>query len=134
MTRENRSTERRRRANLRGMRIVLSNCPVADAERIARVLVEEGRAACVSLVPVRSFYRWQGKLCADEEVTLLIKVSKEGAPALRDRLRALHPYELPEIVALAVDEAASLASYLAWVRDAAAPPAPTHASPTDEVY
>ena len=100
------------------MRIVLCNCPPRDAERIAAALVEEARAACVSLTPVRSIYRWQGRLCTDEEVTLIIKVSAEGAPALRDRLLTLHPYEVPEIVALTVDEAASHEPYLAWVRGA----------------
>jgi periplasmic divalent cation tolerance protein len=103
------------------MRVVLCNCPPDHAERIARILVDEGRAACVSMTPVRSCYRWDGKLCVEDEVTLVIKVAATAAPALRDRLRALHPYELPEIVALPVDEAASHAPYVEWVRTATAP-------------
>ncbi len=100
------------------MRLILTTCPPDHAERIARALVEEGRAACVSATPVRSCYRWQGRLCVEEEVTLFIKVATEEAAALRDRLRALHPYEVPEIVALPIDEAASHAPYLDWVRQA----------------
>jgi periplasmic divalent cation tolerance protein len=98
------------------MKIVLSNLPPDAADAIARQLVEERLAACVNLLPVKSVYRWKGELTVDAEVTMLAKVAGERVHALRERLRALHPYELPEIVALDVDEAASLPEYLAWVR------------------
>jgi len=96
--------------------IVLCNAPPDRAEEIARTLVEERLAACINLLPVRSVYRWKGELQQDAEVTLLIKVSAERVAALGQRLRALHPYELPEIVVLDVNTERSLAEYVAWVR------------------
>lgn len=102
------------------MSIQLIFCTVPTEEhagRIARALVEEGLAACVSVVPgLRSFYRWQGELCDDGELLLLIKTRGELFEPLADRLHELHPYEVPEIVAL---EAAAVApTYLAWLQDA----------------
>lgn len=97
------------------MRIVLSNLPPDQADAIASTLVEEHLAACVNLFPVKSVYRWKGEICRDPEVTALIKVRADGVDRLRARLRELHPYELPEIVALPVDVEASLAEYVAWV-------------------
>lgn len=105
-----------RRVGDRPMKIVLSNLPPDAADAIARQLVEERLAACVNLLPVKSVYRWQGALTVDAEVTMLAKVCDESVEALRKRLRELHPYELPEIIALDVDAAASLPEYLAWVR------------------
>jgi len=101
--------------------IVLSNAPPERADEIARALVEEHLAACINLLPVRSVYRWKGELQQDAEVTLLIKVSAERLPALRERLRALHPYELPEILVLDVDSDRSLAEYVAWVKSECSP-------------
>jgi periplasmic divalent cation tolerance protein len=99
------------------MRLVLSNLPPADADRIASALVEERLAACVNLLPVTSVYRWKGEVCREPETTALIKVAEEGLDALKARLLELHPYELPEILALPIDAAASLAAYVQWVRD-----------------
>jgi periplasmic divalent cation tolerance protein len=103
------------------VRVALSTAPDADsAARIARALVEERLAACVNLVPaVRSIYRWQGAIEDQAEVLLVIKTRAERMEALAARLRALHPYELPELVALPV--AAGLAPYLDWVAAEAAP-------------
>lgn len=98
------------------MNVVLSNVPPDRADDIARTLVEERLAACVNLLPVRSVYRWKGELQQDAEVTLLIKVAHARVPELTQRLRALHPYELPEIVVLDVDAARSLREYVDWVR------------------
>ena len=99
------------------MRIVLSTCTSDRAAEIARALVEEGEAACVNLAPVRSVYRWEGKVCLDEEVLMIIKVAAARIDRLRERLRALHPYTLPEIVVLSVDVEDSLGAYVQWVRD-----------------
>ncbi len=98
------------------MRIVLSNLPPDHADRIASTLVEERLAACVNLLPVTSIYRWKGETCRDPEVTALIKVRAGAVEALKARLKELHPYELPEILALPIDEAGSLAAYVDWVR------------------
>ena len=103
------------------MRIVLSNLPPEHADAIASTLVKEGLAACVNLLPVTSVYRWNGEICRGPEVTALIKVGADRVEALGQRLRQLHPYELPEIVALSVDAAGSLDEYVAWVREETAP-------------
>ena len=85
-----------------------------DAERIARALVERRLAACVNVVPgVVSHYRWQGQLCRDEERLLVIKTRTECLGALRSALAELHPYEVPELVALEIT--AGLEPYLAWL-------------------
>jgi periplasmic divalent cation tolerance protein len=96
--------------------IALCTCPdAAVAERIATTLVEEGLAACVNRLPaVTSTYRWQGKICHDDEHLLLIKTTHDRFVEVRDRIVALHPYELPEIVALEVS--AGSAPYLAWIQ------------------
>lgn len=98
------------------MRVVMCNCPPAKAAEIARALVEERLAACVNVVPgVVSFYRWQGSLCEDAESTLWIKTADDRFEALRDRLTELHPYTVPEIVALPVVDVN--AAYAAWVEE-----------------
>jgi periplasmic divalent cation tolerance protein len=95
--------------------LVLSTVAQAeDAERIARALVERRLAACVNVVPgLTSFYRWKGAVQRDEERLLLIKARRDGYAALEQALRELHPYELPEVVALPID--AGSAAYLAWL-------------------
>jgi periplasmic divalent cation tolerance protein len=101
------------------VQVVLVTAPDLEvAARIARALVEEGLAACANLVPgVRSIYRWQGAVQDDAEVLLVLKTRASLGPALAARVRALHPYELPEVVALAV--AGGSEPYLDWVRSAA---------------
>lgn len=96
---------------------VLTNVPdEACARRIARTLVERRLAACVNiLAPCRSVYRWQGRVEEADELPLLIKCPKAGYPALEAALLELHPYELPEIVALPVE--AGLPAYLSWVAE-----------------
>jgi periplasmic divalent cation tolerance protein len=99
------------------MRVVLCTCPPADAERIARGLVERG-AACVNIVPgVRSIYRWKGQVCDDAESLLVVKAAQGRVSELQEALKALHPYELPEWVVLSPDEWLTSAAYRAWVRD-----------------
>ncbi len=99
--------------------VLLTLTTVPDAEtgyRIAKLLVEGGVAACVTvLAPGMSVYRWQGRIESAEERVMLIKTTVERYPALEEALRGAHPYELPEILAVPVE--AGLASYLAWVSD-----------------
>ena len=97
--------------------LCFNTCPdPATAERLATQLVEERLAACVQVLPgLRSVYRWQGALERSEEVLLLIKTTPERYPALQARLPALHPYELPELVA--VEASAGLPAYLQWLAD-----------------
>lgn len=85
-----------------------------EADRLARALVERRLAACVNVVPgVVSHYRWQGELQRDEERLLVIKTRAERIEALRDALRELHPYELPELVAFEIS--AGSPEYLKWL-------------------
>ena len=85
-----------------------------DAERIARSLVERRLAACVNVVPgVVSLYRWKGEVCRDEERLLVVKTRGERLEAVRQAIVELHPYELPEVLALPVE--AGHGPYLAWL-------------------
>ena len=86
----------------------------AQAREAARVLVREQLAACANLLPgVTSLYVWQGEHHESEEVLVLLKTRREVYPALETRLRAIHPYEVPEIVA--IELASGLPAYLQWV-------------------
>src|SRR5262245_42878887 len=97
--------------------VVLSTFPNPDkAAEVARTLVEERLAACVNLVPaVRSIYRWHGAISDDSETLALIKTTGDRFDALAERLRALHPYEVPEIVALGA--AFGNPAYFKWVEE-----------------
>ncbi|WP_374339698.1 divalent-cation tolerance protein CutA [Leeia sp.] len=97
--------------------LVLCNIPAnADPAGMAQLLVEEQLAACINLLPpVRSFYRWQAQVVQDEETPLLIKTTQQAYPALEKRLQALHPYELPEIIAVPICK--GLPTYLTWMVD-----------------
>jgi periplasmic divalent cation tolerance protein len=100
--------------------ILLCYCTCPDetsARQIAEALVAERLAACVNRLPgIASTYRWQGEVTTDSEHLLLIKTTADRFEALRTRLLALHPYDLPELVAVPVEQAH--APYLAWVREA----------------
>lgn len=95
--------------------LILTTMPDADsAHAMANRLVEQRLAACVNvLAPCRSVYRWQGVVETADEVPLLIKSVADRYDALEAALRAAHPYELPEIVAVPL--ARGLPDYLAWV-------------------
>ncbi|MGH8528417.1 MAG: divalent-cation tolerance protein CutA [Nevskiales bacterium] len=97
--------------------LVYCTCPNAEAgQRIADHLVGERLAACVNLVPgLRSTYRWKNELCRDEEVLLLIKTRSEHFDALKAAILKLHPYELPEIIAVPVS--AGHTAYLDWIQE-----------------
>lgn len=97
------------------MLVVLSTFPTPDkAAEIARILVEEQLCACVNLVPqVRSIYRWQGAVSDETETLAIIKTTQERYDALAGRLIALHPYEVPEMIAVPL--VGGHAPYLAWV-------------------
>ena len=95
--------------------LVLTNLPDREtAERLAGVLMEKRVAACVNiLAPCRSVYRWKGAVQREEEHPVLIKTTAERYPALEAAIRAAHPYELPEIIAVPIER--GLPAYLAWV-------------------
>lgn len=102
--------------------VVLTNCPdEATADRIARALVDNRLAACVNqLAPVQSTFRWQGEVEEATEVPLLIKCARDRYAAVEEAIRQLHPYTLPEIIALPV--VVGYGPYLRWIADETTPP------------
>jgi periplasmic divalent cation tolerance protein len=85
-----------------------------QANEIARELVCRRHAGCVNVVPgLKSFYRWQGKVCRDSEFLLVIKTEEEEYPAVEAKIRELHSYEVPEILAFAASKGEP--SFLAWL-------------------
>ncbi len=103
------------------LRVVLITAPdEPEAARIGRALVDEGLAACVNLVPgIRSIYRFEGAVADEGEVLMIAKTRADRFAALRRRVEELHPYRVPEVVALAVPEVAP--AYAAWVLEECAP-------------
>jgi len=95
--------------------VVLVTCPTpAVARRLATQLVKRRLAACVNLVPkIESTFRWQGKIDRCKEVLLVIKTVKARFEALRRAVVELHPYDVPEVIALPI--VAGHAPYLSWV-------------------
>jgi periplasmic divalent cation tolerance protein len=95
--------------------LVITNLPNQDsAAKLAHVLVERRLAACVNILsPCRSVYRWQGKTEDAEEFPMLIKTTKDRYADLEAAIRAGHPYELPEIIAIPLS--GGLPAYLEWV-------------------
>jgi len=95
--------------------IVFTTAPEADAERLARSLVESRLAACVNVVPgLKSLYWWKGNIEESGEYLLILKTAEKVLPDLIAKLREMHPYDLPEIIAVPVE--AGLEEYLDWVR------------------
>jgi periplasmic divalent cation tolerance protein len=87
-----------------------------EAERIGRAMVEERLAACVNILgPIRSIYRWKGKVESADEVAAIFKTHHWRSDALIERIAALHGYEVPCIVSTAIDKI--LGSYANWVED-----------------
>jgi periplasmic divalent cation tolerance protein len=101
--------------------LILTTVPDAQsARRVAEALVGERLAACVTVLgAARSTYRWQGAVESADELPVLVKTTAGRWPALRDRLRALHPYEVPEMLALRAAD--GWPPYLDWVRGETAP-------------
>jgi periplasmic divalent cation tolerance protein len=98
--------------------VILTTMPDDDrAEALARTLVDERLAACVNVhSPMISFYRWQGAIERDAERQLVIKTTRARIDEVQQRIRTLHPYELPEFLVVAVDDAS--AAYAEWVSGA----------------
>ena len=95
--------------------IALTTLPAdADAAEFARTLVDERLAACVNLLPVmESVYRWEGKIEFEAERQLVIKTSRDRVADLWDRVRELHPYEVPEFVVIPIEDGNE--AYLRWI-------------------
>lgn len=96
--------------------LVLTTCPSEDeASKLAGALVSERLAACVNRIPIHSTYVWNNVVQSTPEVQLLIKTTEARLEELKARVKQLHPYELPELVAIPV--CAGAETYLDWVRD-----------------
>jgi periplasmic divalent cation tolerance protein len=104
--------------------LVITNLPDREsAEKLAALLVEQRLAACVNLLaPCDSVYRWRGEIQRDTEHTLLIKTAQDRYAELEASIRANHPYELPEIIAVPIVR--GLPAYLQWVESETRPPLP----------
>ncbi|HEY6303323.1 MAG TPA: divalent-cation tolerance protein CutA [Terriglobales bacterium] len=98
-------------------RLVLTTCgSLEEARSIALTLVERQLAACVNIAPqIESVYRWQGKIETAAECLLVIKTTLDAFDRLRDALSALHSYELPECIEIAIEDGS--AAYLEWIRE-----------------
>ncbi len=97
--------------------LILCTCPDREcAENIATAVVDQRLAACVSILPgIHSIYHWQGKRESADEILLLIKTHSQAYGALEHLVRQLHPYELPEIIAVPVEN--GLPAYLDWISE-----------------
>ncbi len=92
------------------------------AAEIARTLVKNRIVACANIVhEIRSIYSWKGEVCDDREALLIMKTRENLFPDLKRAVRELHPYEVPEIIALTIDQ--GLPEYLQWINDSTGPPA-----------
>jgi len=97
--------------------LVLTTCPgTITAKQIAQDLVANDVAACVNIIPgLTSYFKWSHKVESDVELLLLIKTTSEHFPAVQKRIKSLHPYELPEIIAVSIKD--GLEEYLRWIED-----------------
>ncbi len=98
-----------------GALVVLVTAPSAEkAAELGRAVVSERLAACANVVPaIRSIYWWEGKVQDDAEALIVLKTTRARFEALRDRVLALHPYQVPEVVALPIE--AGSEKYLEWI-------------------
>ena len=93
--------------------VIFCTIPAAESEAMARALVERRLVACVNIVPVHSYYRWNGEFCSEPEHLLIAKTRNSMKKEVIGIIKQLHSYDVPEIIALPV--VAGYAPYLAWV-------------------
>ena len=103
-------------AQERAVVIFVTTSSSAEAEKIGRALVAEKLVACANILsPVRSIYRWQGKICDEPEALMVLKTRSGQVKKIIQRVRALHSYTVPEIIALPI--IAGSKDYLSWIRE-----------------
>jgi len=95
--------------------VILSTVPQEKSEAMARVLLDNRLIACVNTLPARSFYYWKGEFCDDQEHLLIMKTTREKAEKVIAAIKEMHPYEVPEIIALPV--ITGHVPYLEWVHE-----------------
>ncbi|MGI0480852.1 divalent-cation tolerance protein CutA [Geminocystis sp. CENA526] len=86
-----------------------------EASSIARVIIEESLGACVNFMPINSVYRWEGKVCQEEEWQLIIKTDLQFFERLESKIRELHSYDVPEIIAIPITKGSQ--PYLNWITE-----------------
>jgi periplasmic divalent cation tolerance protein len=92
----------------------------AKAANIARILVEKHLAACVNIIPeIQSIYSWKGQICDEKERLMIIKTRRTLFSELQAAIKELHPYEVPEIIAVDIED--GLPEYLQWINDSTVP-------------
>jgi len=102
-----------------GACVVFCTASQGEARGIAKVLVEERLAACVNIASVESFFFWNGEFCEENEALLVIKTERALIERLIKRIKQIHSYELPEIIAIPIVDGSD--EYLKWVKDAVSP-------------
>ncbi len=94
--------------------LVLTSCAgKAEADKIARLLVEKRLAACVQMLPIESVYTWEGAMQSAQEILLLCKIKHEDYSDVESAIRAAHSYDVPEIVEVAIEQ--GFPAYLGWI-------------------
>ncbi len=94
--------------------VFMTTKDVSEAEKIAGELVKDGLAACVNIVnKIRSIYKWQGEICRDTEALCIIKTVKSNFEPLKDKIKSLHSYTVPEVIGLPIEMGSD--KYLKWL-------------------
>lgn len=95
--------------------LLITTCPNSEeADKLAHALLENNLAACVNILPnIQSVYQWKGDIVRDKEIILFIKTHQKHYAAIEQTLQKVHPYEVPELIALSLEN--GLPSYLAWI-------------------
>ena len=94
--------------------VLMTAKDITEAEKIAGELVKDGLAACVNIInKVRSIYRWQGEICRDTEALCVIKTVKGNFEVLKDKIKSMHSYTVPEVIGLPIDIGSE--KYLKWL-------------------
>jgi len=96
-------------------KVVFVTISEKDSGRIAKVLVERKLAACINILSVQSIYRWNGKIEDEREHLLIIKTSESKIEQLKETIKEIHPYEVPECIVLPIED--GLPAYLNWINE-----------------
>jgi len=100
--------------------VILCTTPIGEADKISRPLVEEKLVACINVANVDSFFRWEGHCKTEKESLLIMKTRTDRIGQVIKRVKAIHPYEVPEIIALPIID--GIEEYLQWVEDSISTP------------